>query len=56
MLSPEPTLRSPYAVGRSTGVNAEVLQVLQKKGIVLSLPIEGIRLLRGGQTGLAYGT
>ena len=44
------------AFGRTTGVNAEFLQVLQKKGIVLSMPIEGIRLLRGGQTGLAYGT
>src|SRR3954469_16945740 len=42
------------AFGRTTGINAEFIQALQKKGVVLS--IEGIRVLRGGETGLAHGT
>ena len=42
------------AFGRTTGINAEFIQALQKMGVVLS--IEGIRVLRGGETGLAHGT
>jgi len=57
MLSPERTPQIPFRSTRSAGppgINAEFIQALQKKGLVLN--IEGIRVLRGGETGLAHGT
>lgn len=39
-----------------TGVKMEFVQGLHKKGIVLSMPIEVVRALKGGQAAMAYGT
>src|SRR4029077_8624837 len=44
------------AFGRTVGVNAEFVQGVQKKGIVLSMPIDGVQALKGGQAAIAYGT
>jgi ketosteroid isomerase-like protein len=44
------------AFGRTIGVNSEFVQSLHKKGITLSMPIDGIRALKGGQAAIAYGT
>ena len=44
------------AFGRTMGVNSEFVQALHKKGITLSMPIEGVRALKGGQSAIAYGT
>jgi hypothetical protein len=38
------------------GVNAEFVQGVHKKGIVLSMPIDGVQALKGGQAAIAYGT
>jgi ketosteroid isomerase-like protein len=44
------------AFGRTVGVNAEFVQGVHKKGIVLSMPIDGVQALKGGQAAIAYGT
>jgi ketosteroid isomerase-like protein len=44
------------AFGRQLGVNPEVLQTLHKKGITLTMPIEGVQALKGGPVVIAYGT
>jgi ketosteroid isomerase-like protein len=44
------------AFGRSMGINVELLQVVHKKGIALSAPIDGVQTLKGGQAAIAYGT
>jgi len=44
------------AFGRTMGVNSEFVQALHKKGITLSMPIDGVRALKGGQAAIAYGT
>jgi len=41
------------AFGRTVGVNAEFVQGVHKKGIVLSLPIDGVQALKGGQAAIA---
>jgi hypothetical protein len=42
------------AFGRTVGVNAEFVQGVHKKGIVLSMPIDGVQALKGGQAAIAY--
>jgi hypothetical protein len=44
------------AFGRMIGVSAEFVQGLHRKGTTLSMPIEGVRALKGGRTAIAYGT
>jgi ketosteroid isomerase-like protein len=44
------------AFGRTVGVNAEFVQGVHKKGIVVSMPIDGVQALKGGQAAIAYGT
>lgn len=44
------------AFGRQLGVNPEILQALHKKGITLTMPVEGVQALQGGQAVIAYGT
>jgi hypothetical protein len=44
------------AFGRSMGINVELLQVVHKKGIALTAPIDGVQTLKGGQAAIAYGT
>lgn len=44
------------AFGRTVGVNAEFVKTLNKKGITLSMPIDRVEALKGGQTAIAYGT
>jgi ketosteroid isomerase-like protein len=44
------------AFGRTMGMNAEFVQALHKKGITLSMPIDDVRALKGGQAAMAYGT
>ena len=44
------------AFGRTMGVNAEFVQALHRKGITLSLPIDGVQGLTGGQVAIAFGT
>ena len=50
-----PTTIGVDAFGRQMGVNAELLQGLHKNGITLSMPVEGVQALRGGQAAMAYG-
>ena len=42
--------------GRQNGVSAGFVQSQHRMGIVLSMPIEGVRALKGGQAAMAYGT
>jgi hypothetical protein len=51
-----PTTVQIDAFGRTMGINSEFVQALHKKGITLSMPIDGVRALKGGQTAIAYGT
>jgi hypothetical protein len=44
------------AFGRTMGVNSELVQSLRKKGITISMPIDSVRALKGGQAAIAYGT
>jgi ketosteroid isomerase-like protein len=44
------------AFGRTVGVNAAFVQGVHKKGIVLSMPIDEVQALKGGQAAIAYGT
>lgn len=44
------------AFGRQLGMNPEVLQILHKKGITLTMPVEGVQALKGGEAMIAYGT
>lgn len=44
------------AFGRTSGVDPQFVQGLHKKGIVVSMPIEGVQALKGGQSAFAYGT
>jgi ketosteroid isomerase-like protein len=44
------------AFGRTVGVNAEFVQGVHKKGIVVSMPIDEVQALKGGQAAIAYGT
>ena len=43
------------AFGKQIGVNVELLQGLHKSGITLSMPVEGVQALNGGQAAIAYG-
>jgi ketosteroid isomerase-like protein len=43
------------AFGKQIGVNVELLQALHKNGITLSMPVEGVQALNGGQAAIAYG-
>lgn len=44
------------AFGRTIGANAEFVKALNKKGITLSMPIDRVEPLKGGQAAIAYGT
>ena len=45
------------AFGRSIGPpNPEIAQMIQKKGITASFPIDGVQPIKGGQAAIAYGT
>jgi ketosteroid isomerase-like protein len=44
------------AFGRTVGVNAEFVKALNKKGITLTMPIDRVEALKGGQATIAYGT
>ena len=44
------------AFGRTVGVNAEFVKALNKKGITLTMPIDRVEALKGGQAAIAYGT
>ena len=44
------------AFGRTMGVNTELLQALHKRGITLSMPVDGVQALKGGQAAIAFGT
>jgi ketosteroid isomerase-like protein len=43
------------AFGRQQGVNPDLLQALHRKGISISMPVEGVQALTGGQAAIAYG-
>ena len=43
------------AFGRTLGVDPEFVQALHKKGITLSMPVDGVQALKGGQAAIAYG-
>jgi ketosteroid isomerase-like protein len=44
------------AFGRTVGVNAEFVKSLNTKGITLTMPIDRVEALKGGQAAIAYGT
>jgi hypothetical protein len=44
------------AFGRTMGMNRELLQALHKRGITLSMPVDGVQALKGGQAAIAFGT
>ena len=44
------------AFGRTMGVNPGFVQAVHKKGIILSMPVDGVQALMGGQAAMAHGT
>jgi ketosteroid isomerase-like protein len=52
-----PDTLSIDAFGRTIGPpKPEVAQMIQKKGITASFPIDGVQPIKGGQAAIAYGT